>query len=100
YTPDTRIQCLCSPPAEGGFGSQSLSFPEPPAQPCHFGVGAGLIKEDQATLMFAHEGLTALDPLKPRRDDIRPVLLRCQKAFFYSSGRSQSGTSTGSRDRF
>ena len=70
--------------AEGSFAFEPFTFLEPSARSGHFGVGAGLIEEDQPCLLFTHDGLAGLHPFHPRLGDIRPVLLGCQKAFFYS----------------
>ena len=75
-------QGLGAPMAERRLGSQPLAFQKPSAQPDHFGVGAGFIEEDQPALLFSHERLAAFDPFAPRLDNVRPVLFRCQKAFF------------------
>ncbi len=68
--------------AEGRFAFEPLAFLEPSACPCHFGVGAGLIEEDQPCLLFTHDGLAALHPFHACLGNVRPVLFGCQKAFF------------------
>lgn len=70
--------------AERGFAFEPFTLEETPTRPCHFCIGAGLIKKDQPCLLIAHDGLASLDPFHPRLGNVRPVLLGCQKAFFYS----------------
>jgi hypothetical protein len=70
--------------AKGCFAFEPFAFLEASAQSGQFGVGTGLIDEDQSCLLLTHDGLTALDPFYPRLGNVRPVLLACQKAFFYS----------------
>ncbi len=69
---------------EGCRGFELFAFAEAPTCPGHFGVGAGLIKEDQSCLLLAHDGLATFHPFGSCLGDVRPVLLGCQKAFFYS----------------
>ena len=70
--------------AKGCFAVEPFAFLEASARSGHFGVGAGLIKEDQACLVLTHDGLASLNPFHPCFDNVRPVLLGCQKAFFYN----------------
>ena len=70
--------------AEWCLAFEPFAFEEAPARPGHFCIGAGLIQEDQPCLLLTHDRLSALDPFHPRFDDVRPVLLGSQKAFFYS----------------
>jgi hypothetical protein len=70
--------------AKGSFAFEPFAFLEASTQSGQLGVGAGLIEENQSCLLLTHDGLTALDPFHPCLGNVRPVLLACQKAFFYS----------------
>jgi hypothetical protein len=79
---EARDQGLGGPVAERRFGMQALAFRAASAGSCHLGVGAGFVEKDQPRALSAHQGLAAFFPLRPRLDQVRPVLLACPKSFF------------------
>ena len=70
------------PMAERRRGAQPLTLGRPPPEPRHFGGGAGLIQENQAVSLLAHDRLAQGNPRFPVSPDVRSPLLGREQCFF------------------
>jgi hypothetical protein len=58
---EARDQGLVAPLAKRRFAFESLAFAKESAQSGKFGVGGGLVQEDQSWLQLTHDGRTVLE---------------------------------------
>ena len=80
--PEPGHEGLRAPVAEGGFAVQPAANCRAPAQARHLGRRAGLVNEDKAITLPAHEGLAAVFPFGPGLGQFRPVLFAGPQCFF------------------
>ena len=86
-----RRQAVASQPGDEGLGLpvperrpglEPLALRTAATQPCHLGVGAGFVDEDQPVSLKPHLRLTPGDPFLARLPDVRAILLAGQQRFF------------------
>ena len=86
-----RRQAVASQPGDEGLGLpvperrpglEPLALRTAATQPCHLGVGAGFVDEDQPVPLKPHLRLTPGDPFLARLPDVRAILLAGQQRFF------------------
>jgi hypothetical protein len=80
-TAQARDEGLGEPMAERRLGVKTPALEAAPAQPGHFGRGAGLIDEDQPMRLLAHAGLALGRPVRAPVGH-RGVLVRWPAAFY------------------